>query len=600
MGLGPLPWGAVILLIASQTASADHSLDYLYIEANSGTSSGGHVAVKLDETVYHFQNKDGLILLQRDGWDRFRHLYADLDNRDIHVAKVTVPETVQAEVRRHLDLFHLNQTVWLDRADSLNRDVQLLEAFTQKRPFLVQGAGFFSDKKPTPESASPPLPLQTSVETPVSLERRLQSLRQKRQSLHYFDATMPDEELSPAKLHEGYADQWLDLLQNEIALEFVLGRKTLNQGLLMDGGPIHPKEDPKDCSVQDWLTRYLSHLEKDATRLLLHPYPGSGLPLLRALARLEVVRLSLEKNRLYLLLPGLNSQAHESSHDEYLKLPQNRLEAEFRQHLKELRGHIFCATAVDDLAYHKLELAALDLHEAEHANQKETPVRFDHEPDLPNAPALLPPDQMENSRRPEPDQLNTANAARARLQERIIEKMHYNLITRNCVTELIKAINAGFESNHEPVDFKGHIDPWRSQSFIPFRFFELVLQRYPIGSTSKIRSFRHRKLDQLIAAGDGPWVEMREGNTLTGTLYQPREEDGVFLFFTDESLWSRPLLGTANLGAGMSMMALGLFGLPIDEGRLLMAGARGVLFSLPEIALWNIRKGSYTEATLRN
>jgi hypothetical protein len=50
----------------------------------------------------------------------------------------------------------------------------------------------------------------------------------------------------------------------------------------------------------------------------------------------------------------------------------------------------------------------------------------------------------------------------------------------------------------------------------------------------------------------------------------------------------------------MSMMALGLFGLPIDEGRLLMAGARGVLFSLPEIALWNIRKGSYTEATLRN
>jgi len=104
----------------------------------------------------------------------------------------------------------------------------------------------------------------------------------------------------------------------------------------------------------------------------------------------------------------------------------------------------------------------------------------------------------------------------------------------------------------------------------------------------------------MILENDGPWTGILEGNTLTGSVYRPRDEDGIFLFFTDESLWSRPLLGVANLGAAMGAMALGIATLPLDQGHLLEAGARGALFSLPEIGLWNIRKGSFTEATLRN
>jgi hypothetical protein len=301
-----------------------------------------------------------------------------------------------------------------------------------------------------------------------------------------------------------------------------------------------------------------------------------------------------------LLLPGLTSTASDQPRDDYLEGPQSRLEAEFRQHLKELSHRLFCSTEIDDLSYHKLELAALDLREVVHANQQHIPVRFDHEPDLPNAPAAVTLDQMQTSRMPDPTELEKALEARDYIQDQITEKMRYNLISRNCVTELIKAMNSGFENNQEPPEFKGHIDPYRSQSFVPFRFFELVLKRYPVESTTTIRSFRHRRLAEMIAEDDGSWVEILEGNTLTGTVYRPRAEDGIFLFFTDESPWSRPLLGAANLGTAMGAMVFGIAALPLDQGQLLEAGARGALFSLPEIALWNIRKGSFTEATLRN
>ena len=165
---------------------------------------------------------------------------------------------------------------------------------------------------------------------------------------------------------------------------------------------------------------------------------------------------------------------------------------------------------------------------------------------------------------------------------------------------MINAVNGSFEGETEPPSFGGHISAYRAQSFIPFRFFELVRHRYPVLHTSTIPSYRHRSLQTLESSSDPIWEKIKESNTITGTLYTPRDADGVFFFFTDENVWNRPLLGAVNLSTAMGGMGIGLLGWPFDEGALFMAGARGVLFSLPELAFWNIRKGSYSEATLRH
>ncbi|MDD1649359.1 MAG: hypothetical protein LUO80_03050, partial [Methylococcaceae bacterium] len=63
---------AVMLAFAPLAgANPRERVEFLYIDANVGGSSGGHAAVKLGDTVYHFQNDDGYTRLTRENWKRF-------------------------------------------------------------------------------------------------------------------------------------------------------------------------------------------------------------------------------------------------------------------------------------------------------------------------------------------------------------------------------------------------------------------------------------------------------------------------------------------------------------------------------------------------
>ena len=59
--------GAVVAALLAVTPAPGATLDYLYIEANEGGSSGGHVALGIGDDVYHFQHDTGGVLaLRRD------------------------------------------------------------------------------------------------------------------------------------------------------------------------------------------------------------------------------------------------------------------------------------------------------------------------------------------------------------------------------------------------------------------------------------------------------------------------------------------------------------------------------------------------------
>jgi hypothetical protein len=87
---------------------------------------------------------------------------------------------------------------------------------------------------------------------------------------------------------------------------------------------------------------------------------------------------------------------------------------------------------------------------------------------------------------------------------------------------------------------------------------------------------------------------LRESNTLSSTLYESRSKDTPFLFFTDDSLLLRPLLGALNVGYAALYGVAGIVRLPFDNGVSFNQAARGAFYSLPELAFGNIRKGSYS------
>ena len=88
-------------------------------------------------------------------------------------------------------------------------------------------------------------------------------------------------------------------------------------------------------------------------------------------------------------------------------------------------------------------------------------------------------------------------------------------------------------------------------------------------------------------------VYVREANIFSSSLYQHNPDDAWFVFFTDDATFLRPFFGAINTLSAASQSLVGLLSWPIDEGRNLKTGARGMVASMPELAFFNIRKGSY-------
>jgi hypothetical protein len=122
---------------------------------------------------------------------------------------------------------------------------------------------------------------------------------------------------------------------------------------------------------------------------------------------------------------------------------------------------------------------------------------------------------------------------------------------------------------------------------------------YAVSDVVTLPSYRRTELGRMYERQNPLWVFVRESNTLTSTLYKKPPEDSAFLFFTDDAVAARPIFGALNVIAGLGVAAAGLATLPLDRGALLTSGIKGALFSLPELAFFNIRKGSFPDRDRR-
>ena len=179
-------------------------------------------------------------------------------------------------------------------------------------------------------------------------------------------------------------------------------------------------------------------------------------------------------------------------------------------------------------------------------------------------------------------------------------------MTWNCVTEIFRTIDAalglpaGADAREESIRrLGGHVDVEGTLNFIPAAADEAVRSAYTVSETIELPSYRLARLAQMYRRENPLRVYLRESNTVTSTLYQRNPDDSAFLFFTDAALPVRPILGALNLVTGLGVSAAGLFMAATDGGDTLRAGLRGILFSLPELVFFNIRKGSVPYAPRR-
>src|SRR5262245_27502800 len=150
---------AVLLFPGTAPAASPRFVDYLYIEANEGGSSGGHAAIRLGDRTYHFQHEPpSLLHLYREDSQELRYRYGILENRTMHVSRIAVSDAIYAQLQGQFSERYLSDWKLFEHRDALRDDILLLSLLLAHRRgepsdmIRLRGAGFFfpSDSRVAP------------------------------------------------------------------------------------------------------------------------------------------------------------------------------------------------------------------------------------------------------------------------------------------------------------------------------------------------------------------------------------------------------------------------------------------------------------------
>lgn len=598
---------ALALLFVLSSAEAK-TFQYIYVEANEGTASGGHAAVKFDDEVFHYQYRDGLIRLHKDDSEKFSFDYRYLQNRSLHVADIDIAPDGFALLQDHFKTQFWNQERQFKRLQSLQRDAGLLswlaglenarQPKTQNSGLQLMGAGlFYSDDDFAGNAATSGTcgtevaahSVLSELHARIARQYGADFLQQRSQALTTAIMALTPAAYGPANQPSGYgfADRYLDQLNALLALRVIQERRNLTRDAChAPAGPEWGLSSTQLAALKD----YRQQLLANASALLNSKRPDWGQALCVALARLVALQQSLNSGR-WVFLDDFGMAAERIATRTYAgqapAMQQQYQQAKRHWHQQQqLVEH----KALDDRTYTALEQAAnryyewqtsQTLHSLRYRGQQALPLKALELPNwiVPN----LPPERLQQS-------LQTITGQVTALNDELKTQYEYDLLARNCVTELFRSINLALGPETGQI-LGSRIDP--DSQFVPFLAFAQLRQRYPVAQSHVHASFRHQGLAEFYAQDFPPWVFLRESNIFSAKLYQYNPDDAAFVFFTDDGFLLRPLFGAVNTLTGLGQSFIGLLEWPFDEGARLRNGTRGLLMSLPELAFINIRKGSY-------
>jgi hypothetical protein len=585
-GLAPVAWG--------EPAA---ELGLIHVEGNVGGASGGHVALRLGDLVYHRQlGSDQVFRLERETWTLFSFRYGTLHNRPMHVGYVALPAAVHQRAGAHFAATYLRQRRRLETLDRARRNRELVEALLGERAGVpARGAGLLDPARSGDPWARE---LRARVESALGPEFLADEVLQIESDLR---APLSAAAGPAAEREEpGRLARYREKLLLRDALVALAQARGLDERVVLDpsqGDPDDPRLLPAEVRS---LERLASSLERAVLELLESPRPDRAFPLLVAVARYQVARRSLDAGRPLFLDPfpdevrTVEERTVRERREEFAAMA-----AITRTSYRRARRRILATEELNELRYNRLELSAAEALEYSRGAREGRAVRETGGHPIPQRERALEPLTLAG---PTPGLRETLARAQSReraLAARVRSEYGYDLVERNCVTELLRELQVAL-GGPEPAAraLGGRLDPGERLGFIPFVFFDQVQSRLRLTRSERIPNYRERRLVAEYARGGRLGVYLREVNSLTSRIYERRDRDGSFLLFSDDVLWPRPLYGAVNLAWALADGSVGVLTAPFDRGRRVKRAAVGAAFSFPELLFMNVRKGSFDAASL--
>jgi hypothetical protein len=603
----------VVLLSLLLFAGSAHAklVQFLYVEASEGNSSGGHVAVQLGDEVYHYQYENALIRLFKHKAEAFRVNYQLLQNRTIHIADIAVSDAVYERISSYFKVRFFRQIQQLRHLKALKQDQALSLALLQwkagkpvtalsvsgyESSLKLPGAGLFYD-----DGVLDSLKMVAECDTKSASAIIIAKLKQQlvdRYGKDFLTQNIIATEkalcqlapIAPINATSSYAfsERYSDLLNGLLALQVLQKAQSLTNSACFEVNLAGMKLNDAEIRLAE---AFQGNLLQSAQSLMVSKRPDWGYALFVTLARLIVIEHSIQ-TRHWSFLDDTDEKA--------VAIPQQQLALYAKQLQKQRQSDLqdMLETASDlkgdsgayERRYVNLEIAA-NRYQQWLKSDKTGELRYQSEQALPNKSIPLNRFLLTDL---STEQLETAQHHQELAGERQFEEDNernaYHLLTKNCVTALLENINEAV-AGQSKLMLGGFIDP--QENFIPFQAFDSVQATYKVVNIRELTAYRQQALTEMYHREVDSWVYARESNIFSSSLYNYNPDDAWFVFFTDDTVLFRPLFGVVNTLAAGSQSLWGLINLPFDKGRGLKIGARGVLTSLPELAFFNIRKGSY-------
>ncbi len=605
--------GLIIALLAglnliglAQPAHANRQFEFLYINANEGSASGGHAAIKFDNQVFHFQHVEpGLLRLYRDDFAAFEFAYAFQENRSIYGHRIDVSDDFFQALRETFTRRLLIQNQQFSGLQTLYDDLSLASGLQNPdtaAPLALKGLGyFFSDYRLS----------QSLAETPQHISAPLTQLRQslinrygsdflsgkQQKTWQTLQALKPTLGLAAEQLTENrfetwnlsFAQRYRNQLLNLAALDALQTALAPRAETLLQAPLAQFKLNPAQLAK---LVEFQQRLFADLPQLLHSERDDWGFALLVGMARLHALEQSIATG--YLVVLDRSNVSDDQPQIANVDLPAA---LQYTQQVFATTSQLNNPESLDERSYAELELSASALH---YVNQQTQAFKLPRLSSTPSRPALaklvdLPLRATELARH------QTLVAAQIQSYQDKLQSLYaYQLVGRNCATEIFRLVNQTIASiaPHEDATqasqrlLGGYMDE-QGLTMIPFVAYAQVAETYRVSASFEKLPYRDRQRQQHYLSAPTWQVDIQESNLLSSSIYQWNDADAAFLFFTQDQVWPRPLQGGFNLAAAGGQGIYGLFSWPWDDGHNLKQGLKGMLVSLPELMFFNIRKGSF-------
>ncbi|MCK5682009.1 hypothetical protein KAI46_14480 [bacterium] len=563
-------------------------INFVYVNANTGEAAGGHTALRLGETVFHYQfYENGNFLLVRETWDHFRFIYNELRNRSIFTSFSPLDSATYTQLRHHFTGILMAQQLTLKCLEENKTQLQFIENLIDGHKNLrLSGLGLFerydSGNRQTTK-------LQDDIKNSLGsdfLDHEKERLNHSLES----PETFINNQQSIKKFLE-----WLTLRE---ALQVLEANYSI-----MNTAIIKPLQHEAKLTLieRNYLREHKKHLRTSIIGLLQSTRPDRGSALLRQIARYQTLQRSLASNHFLTLDPFSEKARHQPVTN--AEISSGILQQTHNQLLniaKSQRDIFFSGADYPEITYSFLEASRGRLHELEQALNGAKTIRVELDPLRPSRSRNISLTTFNF----DPTQLKLAATELKRIikiqQLQLKQKYSYHLVNHNCATKLVESLNNPDANSASKERTLGeYLAQKQNLTFVPFIFYARAQQaNSKLSEPRYLPSRRLRKLRDLHNEEGGLKVWLRENNTLSSTLYDPRAQDTPFLFFTDDAKFPRPLEGIANFCYAALHGTIGILTLPFDGGNRLYQSVRGMFYSLPELFFWNIRKGTYAAAEL--